>query len=179
MQTPPVSREDTPNASQIGSEAAMLLHDSGSSAPTFSIPTTDLFTGSTPSRVDPDEQEHLLMYGKDIPSRPYGLTDETRNNPQGTPQQNTVQHPKGDSNKQGLIFHICYEKGHAAPTCTLPVREQYKMVRNYESLFDKEKERVPSSSYEAAKAMRTAARDGALCAEEGDTPTVSQPDSKK
>ena len=59
----------------------------------------------------------------------------------------------GVSGEQRHFCHICYDRGHVAPSCTLSLREQRRVIANFEALTDTEKQRVPADSYEHVKLL--------------------------
>lgn len=54
-----------------------------------------------------------------------------------------------------LICHACYKLGHVAPDCLLPLKEQHKVISNFEALSEKQRDTVPMTSYLRAKAQFT------------------------
>lgn len=64
-------------------------------------------------------------------------------------------HDDGNRNpgkSTSTICHFCYRAGHISPACMLPAREMSQIIVQYDLLSPLEKSRVPSASYEAAKA---------------------------
>ena len=57
-----------------------------------------------------------------------------------------------DTATSRAICHTCYEAGHIAPQCPLKFYQIDQVVKNYEALDDESRAKVPSKSYEDAKA---------------------------
>ena len=57
-----------------------------------------------------------------------------------------------DTGRSAVICHTCYEAGHIAPQCNLKLYQIDRVVNNYEALDDQTRAKVPSKSYEDAKA---------------------------
>lgn len=94
--------------------------------------------------------------------------------PQHPQHRGMMSHATG-TRSAPLICYICYLEGHTASQCTLPIREMWKIVGNYENLPPEHKARVPSNSYEDAKAAvhNAQAREAAKTAN-GNNPNLSE-----
>lgn len=135
----------------------VLLGGEGTSNPTTDLPTGTWTTG--------DEDPALPMYGRDsrpshgrVSAPPVAYQDNrVRFTRPGWEQRPMSPRAMSAPKNNGIICHICYVRNaHTAPNCDLTLRDQWKVVGNYESLNDTEKERVPAESYERAKAVRSA-----------------------
>ena len=70
-----------------------------------------------------------------------------RPQPQGRPPASGGPRLQYPVSKHGLVCYHCYEKGHAAPTCILSLREMHRVLGNYEALSPMERLGIPSTSY--------------------------------
>ena len=115
-----------------------------------SIPTTDL--PSTESEISHlQELDPMLAMGcRTVPAPRLAFQREISsadNRPGWQDRRGQAQNPR-----VGLTCHACYEKNsNVQPKCELSMKEIWRVVKNYESLTQEEKARVPTISYYRAK----------------------------
>ena len=74
-----------------------------------------------------------------------------------------------------VICHICYLKGHIAPDCIFPFKEQSQILKNYEALTPMEKLSVPSTSYTKVKSLLAQEETGTPASRSvSDTPSIPE-----
>ena len=67
-----------------------------------------------------------------------------------TPYRQTA--PRGP--RKDIVCHECYQPNdHISPDCELPIRERRKVVENYHNLSQSQRAAVPTTAYDAARAI--------------------------
>ena len=119
-------------------ENAYLAHEDWSSVPTGVLPSQ--------TNEDSGSGSALAMGYMPAPRIPYHNMSNRPGWVQKPYQGNKTQSPSSD-----LICHSCYARGHVASKCTLYLKDWPHVIRNYESLSEVDRTKVPNTSYLVAR----------------------------
>ena len=129
-------------------------HEDYGASGTSTLPTPTYTTESFSEPTDPvmmfrgrghTPAPRLPMEDRGTTFRRPGWMGRPQN--QGRPPARGGPRPQYPVKKHGLVCYHCYEKGHAAPTCILSLREMHQVLGNYEALSPMERLGIPSTSY--------------------------------
>ena len=178
-------------SAQSGARVNMVSH--GSAGPSHSRHAHDMVglisgdytsqaTDELPSTVDEDQAclDEAVLYGEHrrgrqggyVPAQP--LAYETNANRFSRP--GWVNRSPDDR----FICHTCYAFGHVSTQCTVNIGKAAQIVRNYETLTEEQRKRVPRAAYDCTKAYAKAKSEeqkGALSPSPSATGATSHPNA--